>query len=160
MSPSSTAPPGDVVEFSVDGAGPYELGAKVSDLQAAGKLDAVTPGAPGCPDSTSARGTGPFSDVHLFFQKDGTLYLLVNQSASVPTPSGVYLGTSLADLTKIYATVTKENLNHGTNTAFLVITVSGRGILFDLSSAKTVTAMTAGDANYLRLHFVNGSPYC
>ncbi len=159
-SASPTASPGEVVEFSVDGAGPYQLGTKQSDLQAAGRLDAIGPGPQGCPDTTTARGTGKWTDVHLSFHKDGTLFLLENQSTSIPTPSGAYLGTSLADLKKIYAKTTNESLVRGQNTAFLVITISGRGILFVLSSIQTVTSMLAADVSYLRSNFVNGTPFC
>ena len=157
-SPSSS--PGNAVEFSVDGAGPYQLSDKLSDLQAAGQLAQVTAGTTACPDITTAQGTGTWTDLHLSFQKDGTLYLLVNESSAVPTPSGAWLGTTLPDLKKIYATVTNEDLHHGTDSAFLVITVSGRGILFTLDPGGRVTSMSAADANYLRRTFVGGLPYC
>jgi hypothetical protein len=160
VSPTVTGSPQDVIEFSVDGAGPYLLGATLSSLQAAGALDEVTPGGAPCPDSTTARGTGTWADVHLSFHKDGALYLLVNKSPSVPTPSGAWLGTSLAELKRIYAAVTGQELTHGTSHAYLVTTLSGRGILFDLDTANRVTAMTAGDSPYMRATFQSGSPFC
>jgi hypothetical protein len=156
-SPSPTTNPADVVEFSVDGAGPYQIGDKMSDLQS----QLTSPGPdPACPNNQSATGTGTWGDVHLFFHQDGTLFALTNQSTTIPTPSGAYLGTSLTDLKKIYAKTTNELLNHGANAAFLVVTASGRAIRFDLSPLQTVVLMTAGDVGLLRTSFVNGTPLC
>src|SRR5262245_45282209 len=56
-SPSSTA-----VEFTVDGAGPYQLGSMLTDLQAAPGLANVTTGGP-CPGNTTAEGTGVWKEV-------------------------------------------------------------------------------------------------
>jgi hypothetical protein len=156
-SPSSSAAP---VEFTVDGAGPYTLGAKLTDLQAAGRLDNVTHGSTTCSDIITAQGTAPYAGVQMSFHSDNTLYALTNTDPGLPTPSGAYIGTNVADLKKIYAQTTNETLNHGTDQAFLVITISGRGILFVLNSVQTVSSMMAGDAGYLRLNFVNGTPFC
>jgi hypothetical protein len=154
---SPTTNPRDVVEFSVDGAGPYQIGGKMSDLQSQLTNAAADPN---CPNNQTAQGTGTWGDVHLFFHQDGTLFALTNQSTSIPTPSGAYLGTSLTDLKKIYAKTTNEVLNHGANAAFLVITASGRAIRFDLTPVQTVVLMTAGDVGLLRTSFVNGTPLC
>src|SRR5258705_12312523 len=57
-SPSPSTSPGDVVEFSVHGAGPYLLGSKLAALQTAGKLGSGTPpGGQGCPAATTAHRT-------------------------------------------------------------------------------------------------------
>ena len=152
-SPSVSA--GALIEFSVDGAGPYQLGMTLTALQASPGLDEVKAGGDPYPDNTTARGTGVWKDVQLSFHKDGKLYLAVNKSASVPTPSGAWLGTTVAQLKTIYAGVTGEDL-HGTSNAFLVSTLSGRAILFDLDPGQRVIAMTAGDAGFLRSSFPTG----
>jgi hypothetical protein len=156
-SPSATVNPADVVEFSVDGAGPYQIGDKLSDLQS--QLTNVGPDS-NCPGNQTAQGTGTWSDVHLFFHSDGSLFALTNQSTAIPTPSGAYLGTSLTQLKTIYAKTTNELLNHGSTNAFLVITASGRAIRFDLTPEQTVVLMTDGDVGLLRASFVNGTPLC
>jgi hypothetical protein len=156
-SPSSSAV---VVEFSVDGAGPYQIGAHLSDLQTTPGLSDVTAGGQGCPQDTSARGTGVWKDVYLSFHQDGELYLAVNKSLSIPTPSGAWLGTPLAQLKTIYAKVQTQQLAVGARKAFLVITLSGRGILFDLSPQGTVASMAAGDATYLATTYQQSTNFC
>ncbi len=155
-----TASPSDLNEFTVDGIGPYQLGVSLATLQADASLDQVTSGAPPCPEATTARGIGAWTEVELRFRKDGTLYLAINTSPSIPTPSGAWLGTRLADLKKIYAAISAQQLTHGTATAFLATTLSGRGILFDLGPGQAVTAMTAGDASYLRATYLAGAAFC
>jgi hypothetical protein len=159
-SATPTASPAALVEFTVDGAGPYQLGSMLATLQAAGSLDEVTPSAAPCPDNTTAKGKGVWHDVGLFFHKDGKLYLLVNHSAEVPTPSGAWLGTPLAQLKTIYAGVTGQDLTQGANKAFLVTTLSGRGILFELDPTQKVSAMRAGDASFLRANYQSGANFC
>lgn len=148
------------VEFTVDGAGPYQIGAMLTDLQAAPGLANVTTGGQPCPTNTTAQGTGVWRDLHLSFHQDGALYLAVNRSPTIPTPSGAWLGTTLAELKTIYAKVQTEQLTAGTGKAFLVITLSGRGILFDLSAQGAVLSMAAADASYLRTSYRTGTGLC
>jgi len=157
---SSGSPTPTVVEFTVDGTGPYQIGAMLTDLQAASGLTNVTTGAQSCPTNTTAQGTGAWKDLHLSFHPDGALYLAVNRSPTIPTPSGAWLGTTLAQLKTIYAKVQTEQLTAGTGKAFLVITLSGRGILFDLNTQGAVISMAAADASYLRTHYQNGTDFC
>lgn len=157
-SASPSVAPSNLIEFTVDGAGPYQLGATLSALQTGPGLEEITAGG-ACPDNTTARGTGTWKEVQLSFHKDGKLYLLVNKSAGIPTPSGAWLGTSLDDLKKIYAGVSGEELTRAPASAYLVTTLTGRGVLFDLDANKKVTAMTAGDAGYLRSTYPSGT-YC
>ena len=161
---SSAAPSGSstptVVEFTVDGAGPYQIGDTLTDLQATPGLTNVTAGPQTCPTNTTAKGTGVWKDLDLSFRQDGTLYLAVNRSPAIPTPSGAWLGTTLVQLKKIYAKVQTEQLSAGTAKAFLVITLSGRGILFDLNAQGTVISMAAADANYLRTSYQKGKDFC
>jgi hypothetical protein len=154
-SPTGSPTPAAPVEFTVDGAGPYQLGATLDQLRST--VEEVTSGAAPCAQNTTARGTGAWRDVHLSFRADGVLYVLVNRSASIPTPSGAWLGTPLAQLKKIYAKVTGQDLAKGTHRAYLVTTLSGRGILFDLDAKTAVTAMYAGEASYLRNAFAAGA---
>ncbi len=158
-SATPSATPATAVEFTVDGAGPYQIDAALADLRSARALDDIHPD-DACPGNTTARGTGDWKDVQLSFGKDGKLYLAVNSSPSIPTPSGAWLGTSLAQLKTIYAGVTNQQLTHAGSVAFLVVTLSGRGILFQLDAASKVTSMIAGDAAYLKSHYVNGTTFC
>jgi len=161
-SPASATPsalPSTLIEFSVDGAGPYQLGATLATLQAASSLNEVTASGD-CPNNTTARGTGVWKEIRLSFHKDGELYLAVNRSPSIPTPSGAWLGDTLARLKSIYAGVPGQVLTRGGATAYLVTTLSGRGILFDLDRSQKVTAMVAGDADYLRTSYLGGTHFC
>jgi hypothetical protein len=155
-SPTSSA----VLEFTVDGTGPYQIGDKLADLQASPGLDAVTAGGTACPQVTTARGTGAWTDVQFSFHQDGALYLAVNHSPAIPTPSGAWLGTNLAQLKTIYAGVQTEELTVGTRKGFLVTTFSGRGILFDLNPHGVVLSMAAADANYLKTSYQHGTNFC
>jgi hypothetical protein len=156
VSPSADA----AVEFTVDGAGPYQLGADLTTLQATPGLGEVAQGAAPCPQTTTARGTGAWAEVELSFHADGVLYLAVNRSASIPTPSGAWVGSRLAELKKIYAGIPGEDLARGTAKAYLVTTISGRGILFDLGTGGRVVAMMAGESGYLKTSFVGGKGFC
>lgn len=113
-----------------------------------------------CVGNTTARGTGVWRDVRLSFRKDGQLYLAVNKSPSIPTPSGAWLGTSLAELKSIYKGVAGQELTRGAHSAYLVTTLSGRGILFDLDASKRVVSMAAGDAAYLKSSYLRGTGFC
>jgi hypothetical protein len=158
-SPGPTASVSAELAFSVDGSGPYLLGAKLSVLQGAGQLDEVKTGGETCAQNTTARGKDRWKDVRMSFKPDGTLYVLINRSTTIPTPSGAYLGNTLAALQSIYGSLGEE-LTQGGGMAYLVTTTSGRGIMFDLDAAKKVIAMVAGDAAYLKSSFLGGTDYC
>jgi hypothetical protein len=144
----------------VDGAGPYELGSALTALQTANLLSSVATGGAACPQNTTARGTGIWADLELSFHPDGTLYLAVNKSPSVPTPSGAWVGTSLDDLKKIYKGLFTKEVSRGADTGFVVRTNTGRGILFTLDTSKSVASMIAGDGNYLISTFQSGAEFC
>lgn len=158
--PSGSSSPAAGIEFSVDGAGPYQIGDMLADLQATPGLTGVTTGGKPCPDDTTAQGTGTWKDVQFSFHKDGVLYMAVNRSTTIPTPSGAWLGTSLAQLKTIYAQVQTAQLTAGTAQAFLVTTLSGRGILFSLNAQGLVTSMAAADASFLKTSYQNGTNFC
>jgi hypothetical protein len=157
-SADATETPSNLFEFTVDGAGPYQLGETLISLRT--QLDQVVGGNAPCTQNTTARGTGKWKDVQLSFHQDGMLYLVTNKGIDLPTPSGAYLGTALADLKKIYAGVGGQDLTRGTNSAYLVTTLSGRGILFELDPSKSVSVMRAGDGTYLKAGFLGGGTYC
>ena len=163
-SASSGAPSGSpssaVAEFTVDGTGPYQIGDKLTDLQTDPGLTNVITNGKACPNNTTAQGTGAWKDVYLSFHSDGTLYLALNRSPQIPTPSGAWLGTSLAQLKTIYAKVQTELLTAGAAKAFLVITLSGGGILFQLNPQGQVVSMAAADAYYLKSSFQTGAAFC
>ena len=160
VAPTSTPSPSALIEFTVDGAGPYQLGETLTALQSTAGLDEVTPSTEVCPGNTTARGKGVWSDIRLSFRNDGELYMAVNRSPNIPTPSGAWLGTTLAQLKTIYAGVRGQELKNGPATAFLVTTLSGRGILFDLDQDKKVIAMVASEADYLRNSYMGGTDFC
>ncbi len=157
--PAASGSPSSALAFTVDGAGPYQLGAKLSTLQAAGQLDEVKTGGETCAQNTTARGTGTWKDIRMSFRPDGTLYVAINRSPSIPTPSGAWLGNTLAALQSIYGMLGEE-LSQGGGIAYLVTTTSGRGIMFDLDAAKKVIAMVAGEASYLKSSFLGGTDFC
>jgi hypothetical protein len=158
-SPTPTGSTSSAVQFTTGGAGPYQIGKTVTQLQAVGLTD-LGPDE-GCPNNTSARGASPYQDVYLYFKPDGKLYLLRNRSLSVPTPSGVFLGTTHDQLKTIYAGLVTTELSHNGTNAFLVQTLDGSGILFELNELNQVTSMyTAAQATYLRTSFNAGGPYC
>lgn len=157
----SASPSAALDEFTVDGVGPYQLGGSLTALKSSPGLDGVTQGGTTCPDNTVARGIGAWKDVQLRFRKDGSLFLEVNKSTSIPTPSGAWLGTPVAQLRTIYAAVPGEDLTRANGAAFLVTTQSGRAILFDLGPSQLVTDMIAGDGPYLKATFLSGAAdYC
>ncbi|MFC7247172.1 hypothetical protein ACFQO7_32260 [Catellatospora aurea] len=156
-SPAASPSPSPAINFTVDGAGPYTIGANLEALKAGGILDKVATGAETCPVNTTASGTGVWKDIQLQFRPDGVLYLVVNRSKTIPTPSGARLGMTLAAVSSIYGNLGKE-LNGGA--AYLVTTTSGRGILFDLDQNKKVFAMIAGDAAYLKSSYEGGTDFC
>jgi hypothetical protein len=156
--PSASA--SDLIEFTVDGAGPYKLGATLASLQAANQLAEVAKGTEVCPENTFARGTGVWTDVRLSFRPDGKLYMLVNRSPNIPTPSGAWLGTSLNELKTIYNGIPGQELSQGPGKAYLVTTISGRGILFDLDDTQRVRSMAAGEASFLEDGYTGGTDYC
>jgi hypothetical protein len=151
--------PSPLIQFTVDGAGPYQLGTTLQALQDAGQLDEVATGAETCPSNTTARGKGVWKDIRLQFRPNGVLYLVVNRSTTIPTPSGAWLGNSLAALESIYGVLGQE-LMVGTHYGYLVTTGSGRAILFDLDSGKKAFAMIAGEGNYLKSSFLGGTDFC
>src|SRR5262245_55695303 len=64
-SPTSTAAP--VVEFSVDGAGPYELDMMLDALKTTPGLDDVQTGGTTCPQNTSAHGVDKWREIEFWF---------------------------------------------------------------------------------------------
>lgn len=158
-SPTPSASAQAFIHFTVDGAGPYLLGATLGELQSAGQLDDVRSGGETCAPNTTARGKGVWQDIRMSFRPDGKLYLATNRSVKIPTPSGAWLGTTLAGLQSIYPAI-GEVLTLGTAKAFLVTTGSGRGILFDLDSTLKVITMAAADAAYLKSSYLGGTDFC
>jgi hypothetical protein len=157
-SASPSVSPSPAIHFTVDGAGPYQLGTTLTALQAAGQI--AEPGTPEtCNMNTNAKGTGVWKDINLSFHPDGKLYMVVNRSATIPTPSGAWIGMTLASLSSIYGNLGQE-LTVGGHTAYLVTTSSGRGMMFDLDQAKKVFSMVAGDATFLKDSYMNGTDYC
>ena len=91
-SPSTSATA--LKEFTTEGAGPYQLGRTLTQLETNPGVDEVTNNQV-CPGNKSGRGTGVWKDVQLSFRADGKLYLVVNRALDIPTPSGAWLGSTL-----------------------------------------------------------------
>jgi hypothetical protein len=158
-SATPTGSPTPLLEFTTDGAGPYQLNKGLTELQANPGLDQVTPDS-ACPGNMTARGTGAWRDVVLHFRPDGRLYMLENRSQAIPTPSGAYLGTTLDDLKTIYGGLVTQELTRGSTSAYFVQTLGGRGILFLLNANKQVDIMYAGDGTFLRSSFTVSGDFC
>ncbi|MBB5868149.1 hypothetical protein F4553_001528 [Allocatelliglobosispora scoriae] len=160
-SPSTAASPSsDAVVFTVDGGGPYEIGATLTSLKDKNLLDAVSTTNELCPTNTYAKGTGDWKDLNLSFRPDGKLYMAVNRSAKIPTPSGAWLGMTMAAIQSIYGTIGKQLDGGGGAVAFLVTTDTGQGLLFDFDQKKKVMSMIAGDATYLKDSYLGGTDFC
>jgi hypothetical protein len=157
--PSPSVSPSPAIEFTVDGGGPYVIGAKLADLQGQNLLIDVATGAETCPQNTTAKGTGTWAGVQVAFRPDGKLYMAVNRSKTIPTPSGAWIGMTLAAIQSIYGTIGQQ-LDGGGGVAYLVTTDSGRGLLFDFDQNKKVMTMIAGDAKYLKSSYLGGSDFC
>ena len=156
---SPTSSPTPANEFTVDGAGPYLIGAKLADLQGQDLLADVATGSETCPQNTTAKGTGTWADLQMSFRPDGKLYLVVNRSKTIPTPSGAWVGMTLAAIQSIYGTIGQQ-LDGGGGVAYLVNTDSGRGMLFDFDQNKKVITMIAGDSAYLKSSYLGGTDFC
>ncbi len=155
VAPSASAA---FIHFTVEGAGPYLIGATLDALKP--ELDEVKTGGETCAANTTARGKGTWKDIRMSFRPDGKIYIVINRSTTIPTPSGAWVGMTLAAVSSIYGPIGQE-IKQGAHTAYLVTTDSGRGMLFDLDPANgKVIAMIAGDANYLKTSFLGGTDYC
>ncbi len=168
-SASPSASPTQLVNFTVDGAGPYQLGRTLTQLTATPGLSQVSANAD-CPGNQVARGTGVWGQVDLHFRPNGQLYLLVNRDQEIPTPSGAFLGTNLSGanqfspkgLKEIYtgAGLVTEELSRGSAKAFLVQPPGGRALLFELNANSEVNAMYAGEGSFLRASFIGSGKFC
>ncbi|WP_162907654.1 hypothetical protein [Allorhizocola rhizosphaerae] len=152
--PSATAEPN---HFTVEGAGPYRIGAALEALRP--QLDEIKTGGETCAANTTAKGKGAWKDIQMSFRPDGKIYIVINRSTTIPTPSGAWVGMTLASVSSIYGPIGQE-LTQGPHTAYLVTTDTGRGMMFDLDDSKKVIAMIAGEANYLKTSFLGGTDYC
>jgi hypothetical protein len=157
------------VNFTVDGAGPYQLGRTITQLTATPGLAQVGPNAD-CPGNQVARGTGVWGQVEMHFRPNGQLYLLVNRDQEIPTPSGAFLGTHLTNanqfspkgLKDIYTGpgLVTEELTRGSAKAFHVQPPGGRALLFELNANDEVNAMYAGEGAFLKSSFTGSGDFC
>jgi hypothetical protein len=168
--PSSAAPvpsilpstrPSESMVFSVDGVGPYVLGADFHQLDADGRLSGVIIGSQTCGDHLGARGVPPYQDILVSARPaDGKVYLVVNRPLTFGTASGAKLGSTMNELKTIFGAAGEE-LNRKPYTGYLVKSPSGNGMLFDFDvNSKKVTAVIAGNAAYLRESFLYEDDYC
>jgi hypothetical protein len=163
----SQTPLPELLEFSTEGAGPYRLNNTLAQLQGGQPGLADVGPITECPGNTMARGVGTWAKIEMRFRADGRLYLLINRDQAIPTPSGAYLGWTLADLpdgrkglVNLYSQVTHQTLTNGPKQAFWVQTLGGGGILFELNESGEVDVMYAGLASFLRSTFNAGQPFC
>jgi hypothetical protein len=145
--------------LSVDGIGPFRLGAgaTLDQLQAASQVTSVGDGGEACPQHYGAQGTGQWAGVRLWFRPDRTLEFVIVRETAIRTPSGARVGSTLAELQRIYGS-RGEVLMNGNAKAYIVrVASSGRAIFFelDLANAKVI-AMFAGGSDRLAQRFQNG----
>jgi|KBSSwiStaDraftv2_1062776.scaffolds.fasta_scaffold184082_3 hypothetical protein len=162
---STQATPGvrpSVSAFTVDGIGPYQVGADFNLLRAQGLLATVVLGSQVCGDDhRSAHGVPPYQDIWISAKgPKAEIYVVVNGSDLLGTPSGFKAGSDLGELKPAYGTAGEE-LNYKTKAGYLVKAPSGNGMLFDLDvSTKKVRDVIAGNAAYLKESFLFESDYC
>lgn len=153
--PTSTA-------FTVDGVGPYRIGGDFNLLRTQGRLASLVIGSQACGDShRSAHGVPPYQDIWLAAKgPSAEIYIVVNGSATLATPSGAKVGSTLSELRAIYGQAGEE-ITYKTRAAYLVKSPSGNGLLFDFDvNTKKVIAVIAGNAAYLKESFLFEADYC
>ena len=91
---------GDTV-LSVRGAGPYRIGARLTDLVARGLIDWTQP-RPGHPSVVDAGATGDWAGVVLLAFRDGRLVEVGTATTPPRSPAGATVGMSFDDLEAIY----------------------------------------------------------
>ncbi len=160
-SPTPIAPP-SLAAFTFDGVGPYQIGGDFDALKLHGLLADVVQGSQVCGDQyQSAHGVQPYQDIWIS-AKGGMsqIYVVVNGSTALATPSGAKVGSTLAQLKSLYGSAGEE-LNYRTRAGYLVKSPSGNGLLFDLDvNSKKVNDVVAGKAAYLKESFLFESDYC
>jgi hypothetical protein len=154
--------PSESVVFTVDGIGPYQIGADFNRLKADGLLASVVLGSQACGDDhRSAHGVQPYQDIWISAKgPNAEIYVVVNGSNVLGTPSGFKAGSALSDLKTAYGAAGEE-LSYKTKAGYLVKAPSGNGLLFDLDvSSKKVNDVIAGNAAYLKESFLFEADYC
>jgi hypothetical protein len=157
-----TARASESTAFTVDGIGPYQLGADFNQLRLQGRLSGLVTGSLTCGDQhMSARGTQPYQDITVSARTtDGRIYLVVSHSLTLSTASGAKVGSTLLQLKTIFGPAGEE-LAHQGIAGYLVRSPTGNGLLFEFDSAsKAVVAILAGNAAYLKASFLFEADYC
>ncbi|GIH05393.1 hypothetical protein Rhe02_34600 [Rhizocola hellebori] len=163
-SPSPTPSPSAssaaaAIHFTGEGAGPYQLGVKVAELQKDGQLSEVRSGAETC-GYTTAMGIGPWSGVHIMATPDGIVRSVSTRSPSLPTAAGARVEMTLAELQAVYGSK-GEVLSRTRDKAkiYLVTTgPDGHGIVFHLypdNSHKAYEMTAASDAAAAKSGFLS-----
>lgn len=161
VSPTPAVRP-SLAAFTVDGVGPYQIGGDFDALKLNGLLSNVVLGSQVCGDQyRSAHGVAPYQDVWISAKGAmSQIYVVVNGSTALATPSGAKVGSALSELKSIYGSAGEE-LNYKTKAGYLVKSPSGNGLLFDLDvTTKKVNDVVAGNAAYLKESFLFESDYC
>ena len=98
--PSPTAAPPAEFQLSVRGAGPYQIGARLEQLRAAGLVDSPS-ARQGCDGVVDAGATGHWAGhVLLVFRHD--VLVGIGGAGEVKSPAGVGPGMSFAEAERIY----------------------------------------------------------
>jgi hypothetical protein len=155
---ASASPTAAAIHFTGIGAGVYQLGVKIAELQKDGHLADVRSGDQMC-GYTTATGIGPWSGVHIMATPDGVVRSVSTRSPSIPTAAGARVEMTLAELQAIYG-AKGEVLSRERDKAktYLVTTgPAGQGILFNLYPDKNhkVYEMSAGDAAAIKSKFLS-----
>jgi hypothetical protein len=159
--PASASSPGtlteDVSVLSVRGAGPYRIGARLHDLQAAGLIDWIAQ-QPGC-DVVSTGVTGEWSGVLILVFQSGRLVEVGTATTPPRSPAGASVGTPWSELEDIYGNRGRMVYNSDGDQAYAV-RIGSRVELFTGHPIRDgVGYFQAGSADFILSNFLH-RPVC
>ncbi|MCA2214218.1 hypothetical protein [Jidongwangia harbinensis] len=143
--------------LSVEGAGPYRIGARQEVLAAAGLLDWVAP-QPGC-DVVHAGATGDWAGVILLAFRNGRLVEVGTATTPPTSPAGASVGMSWSQLEDIYGS--RGDLVHNpAGEQGYAVRIGSRVELYTGHPIRAgVGYFQVGPANFVLRNFVRG-PAC
>jgi hypothetical protein len=147
--------------LTIDGVGPYQIGAHVDDLVADGLIGEVSPvDTDSCPDLAHAEAAGPYLGTLVLTLRSNELVEIGTAGGEpIRTPEGFGVGTPIADLELAYGE-RGAPVQDSAGTAGYVATVGDRVLLFAGSQQRPdeVAWLAVGLADYTERSFQTGAP--